>query len=341
MSKTERSGGAGRLLLFLLVIMVLAGGAFIVFTNIMGGPADRSSEEMIVVTVAEGSGTESIGRLLEENGVIKSTFEFKLKSRLDGNDGKYKAGSYELSPSMSMDEIMEIMVSGKQKSIKVTVPEGYTLRQIAETAAASGICTTEEFLAESSTGVFDFKYDDQMAEGELRYEGFLFPDTYLLSENASAHDLIQMMLNRFTEIYDPQAANATMTSCSLMEVITVASLIEREARADEERPLIASVIYNRLDKGMKLQIDATVQYALGEQKDRLLYSDLKVESPYNTYTNEGLPPAPIASPGQASINAALNPAQSDYLFYVLKSADSIEHNFAVTDTEFAVVFQHS
>lgn len=334
--ESENSGRASVIIVILLLIAVIAAGAAYVYISRIGEPADSTSQETVSVDIPSGSGTEAIGMTLEENGVIKSAFQFKLKSRIDGNDGKYKTGVYELSPSMSMDDIMQILMDGSQNTLRFTVPEGYTLAQIAETFENTGNGTAEEFLAETENGEFDFEYNDQMAEGSSRYEGFLYPDTYEIYKNESAHSIIQRMLSRFEEIYDAEAADSEMTSqYSVFELVTAASLVEREVKLDDERPLVASVIYNRLDKGMKLQMCSTVQYALGTPKARLMNSDLEVDSPYNTYKVEGLPKGPIASPGQASIAAALHPASTDYLYFVLTEAGSGQHNFASTGDDFS------
>ena len=321
-------------MVILLILVIGVAGGF-VFLQKMGGPVDPASEEQISVEIPSGSSTSGIADILEQQGLVSSAKEFRLKSRMSGNDGKYKAGVYALSPSMSMDEIMTILVEGKQKTISITIPEGYTLKQIAQRVAQSGICTEEEFLAETQTGTFDFAYNDQMAAGSQRYEGFLFPDTYSIFEKDSAHNVIQMMLKRFEEVYQEESQGSSVTSeYSVFELVTAASLVEREAKLDEERPLVASVIYNRLAKGMKLQMCSTVQYALGTPKARLLYSDLEVDSPYNTYKNAGLPVGPIASPGRTSIRAVLHPAQTDYLYFVLTEAGSGKHNFASSGSDF-------
>jgi UPF0755 protein len=324
------------LVLIILIIIAAAAGAFIVTMHDAGEPLDASSDAVISVEIPEGSGTGKIAGILEEKGVIKSAFEFKLKSRMENNDGKYKTGNYDLSPSMSVSEIMDILIKGVQNTLRITIPEGLTLSQIADRVAEAGTCTAEEFLNETQNGTFDFKYDKYMATGSQRYEGFLYPDTYEIYSNESAHSIIQRLLNRFTEIYDEEAEGSDMTSkYDMFDLITAASIIEREVKLDEERPLVASVIYNRLDKGMKLQMCSTVQYALGTPKARLLYSDLEIDSPYNTYKRDGLPAGPISSPGQASINAALHPADTDYLYFVLTSEGSGKHNFAATGDDFS------
>lgn len=333
----RNSGKASFGLVLVLLIAVIIAGAGYKYIHGIGEPLDSSSQEKISVDIPSGSGTAAIGRILEEDRVIKSARQFKIKSRMDKNDGKYRTGVYELSPSMDMDEIMQILMDGSQNTLRFMVPEGYTLKQIADKFAETGNGTAEDFLNETQNGDFDFEYNDQMVDGEKRYEGFLYPDTYEIYKNESAHGIIQRMLTRFEQVYDAAADEATVDTSkySVFDLVTVASLIEREVKLDEERPLVASVIYNRLNKNMKLQMCSTVQYALGTPKARLMNSDLKIDSPYNTYQNAGLPAGPIASPGQASISAALHPADTDYLYFVLTSAGSGKHNFASTGDDFS------
>ena len=335
--ENRNSGKASFGLVLVLLIAVIIAGAGYKYIHGIGEPLDSSSQEKISVDIPSGSGTAAIGRILEEDGVIKSARQFKIKSRMDKNDGKYRTGVYELSPSMDMDEIMQILMDGSQNTLRFMVPEGYTLKQIADKFAETGNGTAEDFLNETQNGDFDFEYNDQMVDGEKRYEGFLYPDTYEIYKNESAHGIIQRMLTRFEQVYDAAADETTVDTSkySVFDLVTVASLIEREVKLDEERPLVASVIYNRLNKNMKLQMCSTVQYALGTPKARLMNSDLKIDSPYNTYQNAGLPAGPIASPGQASISAALHPADTDYLYFVLTSVGSGKHNFASTGDDFS------
>ena len=323
-----------RCLIFLIILVLLLGAVFSV--HYLTSPMNASSEGVCRIDILPGSSTMTIAEELKDNCLIRSVTMFKLISRMKGYDGQYKAGYYEFPESMSMTEIMDGIIDGKQKLISITIPEGFTLQQTAERVAESGLFTEEEFLKETAEGTFDFKYNAEAGSGANRYEGFLFPDTYQLTTGDSAHTLIQMMLNQFECVYDEEATGSeTSSEWNVSQLVTVASLVEREAKLDKERPLVASVIYNRLAKGMKLQFCSTVQYALGTPKARLFERDLATDSPYNTYLYEGLPPGSIASPGRASLNAALHPAETDYLYFVLESAGSDTHNFASAGDEFA------
>ncbi|MBN1288934.1 MAG: endolytic transglycosylase MltG [Actinobacteria bacterium] len=216
---------------------------------------------------------------------------------------------------------------------RVTIPEGYTNKQTAEkvNSATEGLITAGEFESAVDNGVYDFGF---LTEAGGNLEGFLFPKTYDVAEDQSANDLVQMMLEQYEEeTEDLDWSSAAVNGVSGYQVLIIASMVEKEAKAPEERPVIASVIYNRLKAGMKLQICATVQYALGEWKPELSYSDLEVDSPYNTYKINGLPPGPICNPGFESISAALSPASTDYIYYILTTNDG-RHSFTSDYNQF-------
>lgn len=331
----NRKSRKGIVVVVILAILVgvIASGYF--YMSSAKNPMNKNSNKEISVNIEQGYGTGAIAKILKKKGVIANASGFKLLSRIEGNDGKYKAGTYLLSPSMSADEIMKILIEGKQDVVKITIPEGYYLKQIAAKVADSGVCSADEFMKETQEGDFDRDCVAAMQTGENRMEGFLFPATYYVSKGDSAHNIIDMMLKKFDSEYaDALNSLKTAPKYNTAEIVTIASLIENEARLDEERALISSVIYNRLNIGMKLRIDATVQYALGEHKSRLYNSDLKVDSPYNTYKVEGLPAGPICSPGAASIKAAMEPASTEYLYYVASPSKDGSHNFATNEADF-------
>jgi UPF0755 protein len=220
--------------------------------------------------------------------------------------------------------------------VKVTFPEGYNIKQMAKVLYDDGLITNEEkFISETQNG--EFKYDFLKGipgNRPNRLEGYLFPDTYEFKAGVTEHDIIDKMLGRFQEIYDSEIAG-NLGDRSLDELIIMASIVEREARVEAERPVIAAVFYNRLNIDMQLQSCATIQYALGYNKEKLLNKDLEIKSPYNTYTNSGLPVGPICSPGRNSLVAALEPADVDYLYFVLKAyGGDGSHNFAKNYNDF-------
>jgi len=319
-----------------VLIVIMAVAVFSIYTayvNTASEPVKPGSGELISVTIPSGAGTGRIAEILAENGLIKNPTVFKLKTKLKEYDGRYQAGHYSLSPGMSMDEIMELLLSGKADTVRFTIPEGYDIKRIAEKLSAEGLIDTDEFMNEIENGVFDYDFLADAPPGPARLEGFLFPDTYEIFANADEHDIIDKMLYQFSKVFTEEyEARAKELGMSVREVITMASIVEREAQVSEDRPVIASVFYNRLKIGMPLQSCATVQYVLGEQKPVLSIEDTRIESPYNTYLIKGLPPGPIASPGADSIKAALYPADTEYLFFVAKGDGS--HAFSVTYEQF-------
>ena len=343
----KKKGGFGLVILILLIVFaliyIIASKVYTDYKN-YDAVLDRNSQEVINVTIPAGSTTTGIAEILYENGIIPDVKRFKLKSRLNGLDGTFQAGDYQFSPSMSTSEIMELLQNGRKAEVSFTIPEGYTVKDTAEKLVEEGmISDPEEFYAACEEnwdywfleGVTNYEDPSGTVSAEAnRLEGFLYPETYRVPVGASAHDIAERMLDEFDAVFTPLWEEAggtqggTVNGLSVHELVTLASLVERESKAATDRDKIASVIYNRLGIGMKLQIDATVLYALGEWKDRVLYSDLEVDSPYNTYRYEGLPAGPIASSGKASLEAAMNPASTDYIYYVLKGDGSGEHNFA-------------
>jgi len=312
----------------ILLVLVLVMSALI-YLNGLGQPLDPDNKEYVSVTIPMGTATQFIGTILEDQGVIQKAERFKWYARIHGYNGKLEAGDYLLSPSMTMGEIMNLMTEGHVNSLRFTVQEGLTIKQVAQKLENDGLIVKEEFLQEAEYGLFDYKFVPFLPEGPNRLEGFLMPNTYDVAQGSNSHDIINVMLGQFDKIYkDEYYARATELGYDLNQIVTIASMIEKETRVEVEREIVASVIYNRLHQGMPLQIDATVQYALGEWKDRLTFKDLEVESPYNTYKVPGLPKGPICSPGENSIIAALYPKETDYFYYVLDASMNGSHRFS-------------
>ncbi len=229
------------------------------------------------------------------------------------------AGDYEFSPNQSLLEIADILIHERFTRNWVTIPEGWTIARIAERLHERGVADKEEFLALCQQPQ-RFKDIGMPLPENLHLEGYLFPTTYRLPPGTGAEQAIRTMLNATRQqVYLRYKDAMQQRGLSLHELLTIASMIEKEVLHDDERPRVASVIYNRLKINMPLQIDATVLYGMGYWKERVLYKDLKHPSPYNTYLNRGLPPGPIANPGLASVRAALEPEQTEYLFYVAQA----------------------
>ncbi len=273
----------------------------------------------VQIEVPDGATTTEIAALLKENGIIKNEKKFIKESQESGNDQKYKSGIATLHGGMQMEEVMDILVNQMQPAgTKVTVPEGYNLDEITDLLLEQELIDEENWKQELREGDFDYWFlqDENIPSGTYRLEGFLFPDTYRVKEGTSEHDIIDMMLARFDDVYTQEYRDrAEELGYSDLEMVTLASIIEKEASVDLD--IISSVFHNRLNdpKYNYLESCATVIYVTGEKKERLTLEDTKVQSPYNTYINPGLPPGPICSPGQAALEAALYPADTDYLFF--------------------------
>lgn len=315
-----------KLVFYLLIILM--GFSFYYFKGLT---APVALTENVSLIVPPNATTSVISQLLLEKGLIHSDLLFKVYAKAQGFEGKLKAGEYHFSGQVSLKDIEEKMSQGVVNTQTITVPEGYNIEQIAELLEKKGLVNREKFLGTAQNG--EFPYDYLPPAGTTgRLEGFLFPDTYQILKGWSEEQIIGIMLKRFNEVFLPEWHDrAAEIKMSVLEVVTLASIIEREAKVSADRPIISSVFHNRIEKGMQLESCATVQYALGEVKEVLLYEDLKIDSPYNTYINGGLPPGPIASPGKDSLKAALYPADSNYLYFVAKQDGS--HYFSRTLAE--------
>jgi UPF0755 protein len=297
-------------------------------------PEARSARE-VSVTIPVGSSTQDVANVLRDAGLTSSVPWFRLQSRLGGYDGLYKSGTFSLNTNMSDGELMSILTRGilDEDLLTITIPEGWTAAQIGSYLEGLGLFTAGEFRNAMNNARFDYDFLHEVPDRNTRLEGYLFPDSYFVLKTSSPEDIISKMLVRFLEVYNEEKANSNST-LSMDEVIIRASIIEAEIRVPSERAACASVIQNRLNIGMPLQMDATVQYALGERKTRLMLADLEVDSPYNTYRFAGLPLGPISNPGRASIHAALNPANTNYYYYVVNNLETGSHEFTVTYEEF-------
>lgn len=295
-------------------------------------PVDPSSTEEILFEVPPGASTTGIAKALKEAELIQNANAFKAKVKAMDMDGKMQAGAYMLSPSMDVASIIEKLVSGDVYVDKVTftIPEGYEVRQIADVLAEKGLIDKEAFLDVLAHHAFDYPFLEGVDRSNL-LEGFLFPATYTVQRSATEVDIVTAMLNRFAQSFGQEAMDrAHELGMTVNEVVTLASIIEREARIKEEFPIISSVFHNRLNKEMLLQSCATVQYILKERKPVLSIADTKIDSAYNTYMYSGLPPAPIASPGDLALESALYPADTRYLYFVTKETEDGSHYFNET-----------
>lgn len=329
-SKRRRKSSKLSLYISVAVLIVIVGAGVFFLQNKLNLraqlEASRLLSEPVELEIPAGSSTGAIAQLLYDAHLIDSKEDFIDLLVKKGVDTKLKPGHYSFSSHDTSEHIIEqLLFGGKQEGLKLTIPEGYTIKQTAAQVEKQLGISQDSFLEEAKASNFsEYEFLAQAYADSL--EGFLYPKTYHFSQNATAHEVIDTLLKQFkkeTASFDFSSAQGL----NMHQVITAASLIERETRVLEERPRIAGVIFNRLNKGMMLQIDASVIYALSTNATKLSLKDLEVDSEYNTYKHTGLPPGPICSPSASSIKAVLEPEKHNYLYYVLTSKDGT-HSFS-------------
>ncbi len=298
----------------------------------------------VMLTIPKGSSSEQIAEILEENGVIDNATRFRLRAMLMGTENSFKFGTYTFTVGMPDEKIMDVLMAGaKQEELEIVIPEGWTVEQIGEYLQNEEICMKEDFLkACNEVGYdFDFYTKDMLSARSMRrnrLEGYLFPNTYRVTVDEGAEGIAKRLLRQFEiEFNDSMMERAEELGLTVDQVVTMASVIEKEAYRDEERPKIAAVLYNRMKEEMPWQLNSTVLYALGIEnkgEDSLTYDDLEVDSGYNTYKNKGYPTGPICNPGLESIKAALYPDDTDALYFVLIDEETGTHLFTADYDEF-------
>lgn len=329
-----------------LVLILLIGGGSYFYVNSALKPVNPKSKLEKKVNIPIGSSVSEIALTLQKNGIIKSAIVFKYYVKLK-NVGGFKAGEYVLSPSMDVPEIISRLKTGKilpTPSVKITIPEGTQLTEIADIMAKAMKQKDAVIINQLNDRQFIktlmAKYPDlltnEILNKSVKYplEGYLFPATYsFYKPNPSVDEMVDAMLDKTRSVLNEYQNEMKQKKLSVHELLTMASLVEEEATGKTDRNKIASVFYNRIQKGMPLQTDPTVLYAEGKHKEKVYYKDLQVNSPFNTYLHPGLPPGPIANAGISSIEAALNPAKTDYYYFLATPSGSIiftktlaEHN---------------
>ena len=330
--------------LVLAAILLIGGGGLYFYVSSALKPYDKKDDEPIVVDIPVGSGLSLIAQTLEDEGVIKSARIFKYYAKFN-NESEFQAGTYSLTRSMTPNELLETLKTGqlyREPTFQMTIPEGLTINEIAEIVEEHTDWKASDFKRyvndPKTIKTLQEKYpslitDDVLAEDiKTPLEGYLFPATYpFYEENPPIEEMVDVMLAAMADNLAAYLADWNESGRSVHELLTFASLLEKEATATTDRETIASVFYNRIAEDMPLQTDPTVLYSLGKHKDRVLYKDLEVEDPYNTYLNKGLPPGPIAAPGASSIEASVYPAETNYLYF-LADKDGNNH-FAHTYDE--------
>ena len=322
---------AGRALIgvgvaIVLGVGVIVGAASLWFRDAVYGDRALPARQTDVV-IAKGASFSDVVDTLRRNGVLAHPLAFRMLARLRHVDADVKAGEYRFPAHQTTDDVLQRLVRGEQFAVWVTIPEGYTAKEIAAALAARGLADVSAYDAAFLKGGIEL--------GGVRtqsLEGYLFPSTYLVPTDDDPQATARILVDQFRRELPPDAqARAAALHRSIPEIVTIASLVEREGKVDEERPLIASVIYNRLRLGMPLEIDASIEYTFAEHHDVITKRDLESDSPYNTYRHTGLPPTPIANPGKPSLDAAFRPAKTEYLYYVARGDG--RHAFAKTLAE--------
>jgi UPF0755 protein len=324
------------LVLLLLLAVVAAGAAWWVYDRI-ATPYRGFTGDEVFVELPAGTSVSAMADRLAGAGVVPDAVTFRLAARLSGQERRLQAGEYRFTDAATPDEIVDRLARGDVFVMPITFREGLTIREMAAVFEDSGLGTAAEFRTAATRA--DLIRDLDTRADDL--EGYLFPSTYTLSRQTTADQLVAVMVAEFERAFDANLrAAAEARGMSVREVVTLASVVERETAVPDERPMVASVFHNRLRIGMPLQTDPTVIYAMmraGRWNGNITRNDLQMEHPYNTYRNRGLPPGPIAAPGRASLEAVLRPADVPYLYFVSRndgthvfSATLAEHNRAVS-----------
>ncbi len=323
-SRRQKNGGCAGTVVYVIAVLgisvILSLAAIFVANDVFAFVKENAVKE---ITVSENTDLLSLAKQLDDEGVINYGTIFKLYVRVKGDNQGVLAGSYSLNPNMDYGQIIDTLVNASStETMKITVPEGYSIAQIRQLLLDEHVCTEDAL--DEVLNTYSFKHEflkDELPAEEGWLEGYLFPDTYeIYKGNATVVDTINKMLNNFESKYDDDIkAGAETLGRSMHDIVTIASLVEREAQVDSERAKIAGVIYNRLNNPSEfpyLQVDASVLYGLGRTSGPLSQEDLASDTPYNLYTKQGLPPGPICNPGYASLYAAAHPEQHNYYYYV-------------------------
>ena len=280
-------------------------------------------EKRINVKIREGLSTAEIAERLAEKGVIDSSLRFRLLARFYGYDDRFRPGAYTFAANMEDEEVFQKLLTGEKKTIRFTVPEGFGVKEIAERLYNLDLADKDDFL-KAAADYAPYDYMRKRKNVFFAAEGFLFPDTYNVESDIDIDEILDLMAKNFDDRVTPtMRVQAEKMGLSVYDLITLASLVEREVRYPEDRAIVAQVLLKRLKLNMPLQTDATLQYLMDTPKEDVSVEDTQIDSPYNTYQHTGLPPGPIANPGMASILAVLHPAETDYLYFV---ADRQGHN---------------
>lgn len=325
LAKFTRLFSTAVIILFIVSLVLIAVG--IIWRNILRPVSPKV--HLTEVVVHQGLEAEGIARLLEDNKLIRDSRVFLLLAKFRRASRNLKAGEYRLSPHMNYFEILDRLENGRVVLRKFTVPEGMTIEEIATLWEKQNFGRKDKFIqAASRTELLKRLGMNPEHLGISNLEGYLFPETYKFVEGTGANTVVNLMFREFCKRFEDLRGKNQENKMSIHEIVTLASIIESEANLDEERPIISAVCHNRLKQNRKLEVSPTVFYVLENPRKRLTYEDIKIDSPYNTYKYKGLPPGPVCNPGLASILAAINPAKTDYMYFVAKGDGT--HYFSKT-----------
>lgn len=316
--------------LFLLIISIIC-GVFINYNSVINKPL-KSQSETVTITVESGEAFNSLLTRLDNQGILRNITYIKINGKLNKQNYNIIPGSYEVNSDISLTDLLNVLETEdlKKNQVKVTIPEGYNIEKMADYLEKEGIFAKSDFISSVKNCSLP-EYIKKDSNKKYNLEGYLYPDTYYLDKDAKPDELIKMMISSFDKAINQikDETKIEIKNEDIEKIITKASLVEKEVRIDSERKIVASVIENRIKKGMKLEFCSTINYIIGYEKVVLYNSDLTVDSPYNTYKYKGLPVGPISSPGIESIKAVLQPDTTDYLYFVLTEDDK-SHHFSKT-----------
>lgn len=332
----------------LLALAVTCGG-YLLLQEIRAAPSDI--DRLVVIEIEPGATTTQIATTLRAAGLIRQPLLFTLLVRMSGLEGRLQAGKYTLSPTMTMHDILAALQHSRVEEVRLTIPEGLRLEEIADRVGETGVVSAKAFLDAARNGAAfqNRSFFLKSLPPGASLEGYLFPDTYRIAETATVTEIIEILLGRFDQQYRAIETEVRIADASVHQIITMASIVQREARLESEMARISAVFWNRLKPenlaetgGGKLQADPTIQYALGYSDDertwwrkKLTLTDLQIDSPYNTRRYAGLPPGPICSPGLKAIQAAAQPDEgANYLYFVASCNQDGSHNFATNYLDF-------
>ena len=317
---SKKNNKVYKLIVILLILLGISAGSIFMYYKKASGPVDKDAKAEIIVDIPEGSSVKKIASILKLNGLISDKRVFVMNVENSDKSNKIRAGKYKLSQAMDNEQIIDKLTSGKifQDGIKITIPEGSISTDIVNSLVKHNLGKRENYVKLfRNPREFSSKYKFLADKRIKTLEGFMYPETYFFKKGSTEKEIFDKMLYEFEKNYNAKVKSyVEKKKLNFYDTVIMASIVEKEAVNDTDRPIIAGVFYNRLDKKMRLQSDAALQYGLPKRKNRVLYKDLKVETPYNLYLNDGLPPTPICNPGIKSLIAAANPKKTDYLYFV-------------------------